>query len=89
MALGAEPRQLWLYFTRGHLLAALIGVAFGLVGATQVVRVLGSLLYGVDPHSAPTYAGVAVAIMVVAALACIPSLFRLKRINPADCLRSL
>ena len=89
MALGAEPRRLWRDFTRGHLVAALIGVAVGLVGATQLVRVLGSLLYGVDPHNLPTYAGVALAILVVAVLACIPSLFRLRRINPADCLRSL
>ena len=89
MALGAEPKRLWRDFTRGHLLAALAGVALGLVGSWQVVRVLGALLYGVDPHSVPTYAGVALAILVVAALACIPSLFRLKHINPADCLRSL
>jgi putative ABC transport system permease protein len=89
MALGAEPRQLWQHFTRGHLAAALIGVAFGLVGATQVVRVLGSLLYGVNPHSVATYAGVALAILGVATLACVPSLFRLKKINPAECLRSL
>ena len=89
MALGAEPKLLWAYFTRGHLATALIGVAIGLVGTTQIVRVLGALLYGVDPHSVPTYAGVAAAILIVAGLACIPSLFRLKRINPADCLRSL
>ena len=89
MALGAEPTQLWRHFTQGHLLAALIGVAVGLAAATQVARVLGSLLYGVDPHGGATYAGVALTILIVAALACIPSLFRLKRINPADCLRSL
>jgi predicted permease len=89
MALGAEPRQLWTGFTRVHLLTALVGVGLGLVGASQVVRVLSSLLYGVDPRSVATYAGVALAILAVAALACVPSLFRLKRINPAECLRSL
>jgi predicted permease len=89
MALGAEPQRLWRHFTGGHLVTALIGVGIGLVGAAQAVRVLGALLYGVNPHSPATYVGVALAILVVAALACIPSLFRLKRINPADCLRSL
>lgn len=89
LALGAEPRRLWRDFTRGHLITALVGVALGLVGASQLVRVLQSLLYGVDPHSPATYAGVAGAILVVAVLACVPSLFRLRRINPADCLRSL
>ncbi|MDB6093516.1 MAG: permease [Verrucomicrobia bacterium] len=89
MALGAESGRLWRDFSRGHLVAALIGVALGLVGASQAARVLRALLFGVDPHGVMTYAGVALAILVVAALACIPSLFRLKRINPAECLRSL
>lgn len=89
MALGAEPRGLWLSFTRGHLLTVLIGVALGAVGASQVVRVLGALLYGVDPRGWETYASVAGAILIVAALACVPSWWRLRRINPADCLRSL
>ena len=89
LALGAQPRQLWVHFTRGHLWAALIGVTVGLIGATQVVRVLGSLLYGVDRYNLTTYASVAASIMIVAGLACIPSLYRLKRINPAECLRSL
>jgi ABC-type antimicrobial peptide transport system permease subunit len=89
MAIGAEPKRLWLDFTRGHMLTVVVGVALGLFGATQVVRALGSLLYGVDPYSVKTYVCVAVAILIVAALACIPSLNRLKRINPAECLRSL
>jgi predicted permease len=89
MALGAEPVRLWRDFSMGHLLGALMGVGLGLLGASQVMKVLGSLLYGVDPRSSPTYATVALAILFVATLACVPSLFRLKRINPADCLRSL
>lgn len=89
MALGAEPGRLWRYFTRSHLVTALTGVALGLVGASQLVRVLQSLLYGVNPYHPATYAGVASAIVLVAVLACVPSLFRLRRINPADCLRSL
>lgn len=89
MALGAEPGRLWRSFTRGHLWTAVIGIALGLAGASQVVRVLASLLYGVDPYNAATYLFVALVILSVAALACIPSLFRLKRINPAECLRSL
>lgn|GEM_PF-1193103 len=89
MALGAEPRQLWMGFTKGHMITALIGVAVGLIGASQLVRVLESLLFGIDPYNVATYAGVAFAILAVSALACLPSLFGLRRINPADCLRSL
>lgn len=89
MALGAEPGQLWRDFTKGHLITALIGVSIGLIGASQLVRVLEALLHGVDPYSPVIYAGVALVIMVVAALACIPGFFRLKKINAADCLRSI
>ncbi len=89
MALGGEPILLWRNFTRGHLFTALLGVLIGWLAATQVARILKALLYGVDAHNPAIYAGVAGAILLVAILACIPSLFRLKRINPADCLRSL
>jgi len=89
MALGIEPYRLWLHFSRTHLLTVLLGVGVGLAVSTQMVPVLQALLFGVQAKDVPTFALVAGAIMIVAALACIPSLFRLKRINPADCLRSL
>ena len=89
LALGAEPLSLWRHFARGHLLVTLIGVVIGLVLTTQVVRVLRALLHGVQPYDAGIYAGVSGVILAVSALACVPSLFRLKRINPAECLRSL
>ncbi len=89
MALGAEPVKLWWRFSRGHLLNTLIGVAIGIVGAVQLMKVFASLLYGVDPYGPTTYILVALFILVIAALACLPSLARLKKISPADCLRSL
>lgn len=89
LALGAEPWRLWLTFSRGHLITALVGVVIGVIGATQLVRVLEALLYGVNARDPFTYAAVALAILAVAVLACVPSLRRLKRINPSDCLRSL
>jgi len=89
LALGAEPFVLWRRFIRGHVLNALAGVTIGLVGAFQVARLLSALLFGVAYNSSQTFFGVACVILAVTVLACVPSLFRLKRINPADCLRSL
>lgn len=89
LALGIAPRPLWVRFARAHLLAAAIGVGCGIVAAALVARVLQSLLFGVKPSDPITFFTVAVGIMVVSAIACIPSLFRLERINPAECLRSL
>lgn len=89
MALGGEPHRLWLRFS-GHLvLNALLGVALGAVATLGLARILASLLHGVRPNHTLTYVAVAVVILAVALLACVPSLFRLKRINPAECLRSL
>jgi ABC-type antimicrobial peptide transport system permease subunit len=89
MALGAEPFVLWRHFARGHFFAALAGVAIGLIAALQVSQLLRSLLFGVTSHSSEVLLGVAGVILAVTVLSCVPSLFRLKRINPADCLRSL
>lgn len=89
MALGAEPIKLWWKFSRTHLFNTLVGIGLGIIGAVQLMRVLESLLFGVDPYAPPTYIIVSVLILAVAAIACLPSLARLKKISLADCLRSL
>ena len=89
LALGIEADRLWRRFVLGHLLMAAIGVLLGLVVALGTMRALKSLLFGIQERDPATYLAVAVTILVVSALASIPSLFRLRRINPADCLRSL
>ena len=89
LALGIAPGPLWARFARGHLITAGAGVILGVLAAAGVARVLQSLLFGVAPRDPPTFALVALTILLVSALACIPSFFRLQRINPADCLRSL
>jgi putative ABC transport system permease protein len=89
MALGIAPQRLWVRFARHHLLVAAVGIGLGLAAAAAVSTILRSLLFGVQPHDVMTFTAVAAMILIVSALACIPSLFRLRRINPADCLRSL
>ena len=89
LALGIAPRPLWIRFARGHLATAGIGVLLGLVGAAAVARVMQSLLFGVAARDPATFVLVALTILFVSGLACIPSFFRLQRINPAECLRSL
>lgn len=89
MALGGEPNKLWAQFSRGLMASAALGVSLGLVATVAVVRVLAALLHGVSRYHPPTYVAVAAAILAVAVLACVPSLFRLRKINPAECLRSL
>ena len=89
MALGIEPERLWRRFASTHLVTAAIGVAVGLVGAAIVVHVLQAMLFGVTAYDPLTYVTAACLILLVSAAACLPSRYRLLRINPADCLRSL
>jgi hypothetical protein len=89
LALGIEPHRLWLRFVRGHLITASLGVLLGVVIALAAMHALKSLLYGINERDPLTYAAVAATILVVSGLASVPSLYRLRRINPADCLRSL
>ena len=89
LALGIESNRLWRRFVGGHLLTAATGVALGVVIAFSVMEALRSLLFGVNDHDPMTFVIVALVILGVSALASVPSLFRLRRINPSDCLRSL
>src|SRR6185312_4165519 len=82
MALGIAPKPLWIRFTRGHLITSGLGVVVGLVAAAAVAKVMQALLFGVTPRDPATFGLVALAILLVSALACVPSFFRLQQINP-------
>jgi predicted permease len=65
------------------LLGLLIGVAAALAGT----RLLGGLLYGVRPTDPATFAAVAVAMLVAAAVATTVPVLRAIRLDPVDVLR--
>ncbi len=89
MALGIEPARLWSRFVRGHLAGIAVAVVLGLGAALALAHVLRALLFGINERDPLTYVVAAAVILLVSALACIPSYFQLRRINPAECLRSL
>ena len=69
-ALGADRRAiLALVLTQGMRTAA-TGIALGLAGSIVLTRYLRSLLFGVDAHDVPVYAGVTLMLMAVAMAAC-------------------
>lgn len=88
MALGLEPQRLWLQFAREYLLTAAVGIGLGVAVSFPALTLLKSLMYGLNPYNPVTIGMVGLGILLIAAAACIPSLFRLLRIHPADCLRS-
>lgn len=89
MALGIDAHQLWYRFAHSHLLTAGLGVIIGLAAAFLTARVLKALLFGVSTQDPIIFTATATLILVVSAVACLPSLLHLRKINPSDALRSL
>ena len=87
MALGApRARVLRLVIGEGMSVGA-CGIAAGLVAAAALGRTLSSLLFGVQVHDLPTYAGVAVVLAVVALAACALPARRAALVDPIVALR--
>ncbi len=87
MTLGAHPREVLRMMMQQSLRPVLIGTAAGLIGAAAVTRLLSSMLYGVSPFDAWTFAGVVLLITGAAFLATFSPARRATRIDPATALR--
>ena len=70
MALGASAASVIKLIMSQGMRPVVIGLAAGIVGALALSRYMTSLLFGVTPLDAPTYAGVALILATTAALAC-------------------
>jgi ABC-type antimicrobial peptide transport system permease subunit len=88
IALGATRQKVVsLVLTRG-LVLTVVGVAVGLVAAFWMTRVLASLLFGVDALDPVTYAGVAIVLVGVAAVASWIPARRAARVDPVIAMRA-
>ncbi len=88
VALGAERRTILRMVLWQGLGLAMTGGAVGLACALIVSRLMAGLLYGVRPTDPPTFAGVALALLAGALLACYLPARRAVRIDPMTALRS-
>ena len=86
LALGAQQGAVRRKFVRHGVALALIGVVVGAAAAAGVTRLMTSLLYEVRPVDAPTYVGVAVLLVLAAALASYLSARRASAVDPAEAL---
>jgi putative ABC transport system permease protein len=87
MALGAQPRDVIADVLGQGLRLAGLGVVVGIGLALTATRVLTSLLFGISPTDAVTFAAVATLLVVIAAGASLVPAIRASRIDPLVALR--
>jgi ABC-type antimicrobial peptide transport system permease subunit len=67
---------------------AVLGVALGTVGAFALSRLVSAMLFEVAPTDPASYAGMALVLLAVAALACYLPARRAMRVDPLVALRA-
>ena len=88
MALGAtRPRVMLIVFNQSGRVV-LAGVAIGMVSAFFAVRVMATLLYGVEARDLTTFFIVPVVLAVTATIATIAPAMRATRVSPIVAIRS-
>ena len=88
MALGAQSDTVQRIFVSRGLSLAAIGLAIGLTGAAALMRVLSSLLFGVNPFDPLTYVAVTTVLGGVALVATWLPARQATRIDPMLALRA-
>jgi predicted permease len=86
-ALGARPWDVARPILREALTLTAIGVAIGLPVALALVRVMLSVVYGIEPHDPLTIIGTVVIMVAVAALAAWIPARRAAKVDPMVALR--
>ncbi len=87
MALGAGRSDVLQLVMRRAVALTAIGIAVGLAAAFAVTRMLGSLLFEVDPHDPLTFGGIATLLALIALVASYVPAFRATRVDPVVALR--
>lgn len=87
MALGAQIGDVLRLVLGRAMLLVVIGVGVGIAGAIAVTRYLSTLLFGVKPIDAFTFAGVALGLVIVALFASLIPARRATKVDPLTALR--
>jgi putative ABC transport system permease protein len=88
IALGAEPSAVAAAVVLRGVRYAAIGVGVGLAGALAVTRVMRTLLFGVSATDPVTFVGLAVLLILIAALASYLPARQASTINPMEAMRA-
>jgi len=88
VALGARSPDVLRLVLGGALKMTGAGVAIGLLAAAGLTRLLGTLLFAVEPTDPITFVGTAAVLGTAALIACALPAWRATRLDPAIILRS-
>jgi predicted lysophospholipase L1 biosynthesis ABC-type transport system permease subunit len=88
MALGAQTRDILKLMLRRSTFVTVIGITLGVLAALALTRLIGALLYDVQPHDPITFVAVALLLGLVALLACYLPARRASRLDAVVALRS-
>jgi predicted permease len=88
MALGESGGQVLGRVVKRTMTLAVLGIAIGAAGSFLVTRLIGSMLYGVEPTDAVTFIGMALVLLSAAALAGFLPARRASRTDPMGALRT-
>ena len=86
VALGGSSRSIRTMIVREGMSPVLAGLGLGAIGALATAQYIGRLLYGMEPLDLGLVAGVMLAMLVVAAVACYLPASRALQVDPARTL---
>ena len=87
MAVGAQPRDVFRMVIVQGMTLAVIGVAFGLVGAFGLTRLMTTMLFNVKPTDPATFVIIALLLTGIALIACYIPGRRATKVDPVISLR--
>ena len=88
LALGAEPRGITRQIVRQGGMVAFVGIVIGLAAALAGSRLIASVLYGVSPRDPVVFTSMAIALQLVALIACWLPARRAAALSPTIALRA-
>jgi putative ABC transport system permease protein len=87
LALGASRRDVFGLMYSGGLKLMIAGVVLGAAGAATIAPALRTLLYGLEPLDAATFATMGVVLLATSGLAVLIPATRATRVDPVATLR--